>query len=129
MDGLTDTKQLLNLLCIVYLAKLIVLNRLNLLSGTAGIQGIMFSDVIQTEEQMHYALFPRLLAVAERAWHEDSWENSTDNDRREQEQQLAWEKFAAKLGYLELPRLDGQHFNYRVPPPGAMYVTLGNSKF
>ena len=87
----------------------------------------MFSDEIQTEEQMHYALFPRLLAVAERAWHKDSWENLTDNARREHEQRLAWEKFAAKLGHLELPRLDGQHFNYRVPPPGAMYVTVGNS--
>ena len=34
----------------------------------------MWSELVRTPERMHSMLFPRLLAVAERAWHQAVWE-------------------------------------------------------
>ena len=83
-------------------------------------QGTMFSDLIRTEDQMHYALFPKLLGVAERAWHKAAWEDITDKSKRDEERRSEWDRFASTLGHQELPRLEKHNFHYRVPPPGAM---------
>jgi len=58
-------------------------------------------------------LFPRMLALAERAWHKEQWENTTVEPNRD------WERFSNQLGYRELPRLDKAGVKYRVPLPGA----------
>jgi len=34
-----------------------------------GMQGQLFSETILSEENFYYMVFPRLLALAERAWH------------------------------------------------------------
>ena len=34
-----------------------------------GMQGHLWSETVRTKEDMDYMIFPRLLAVAERAWH------------------------------------------------------------
>lgn len=80
----------------------------------------MFSDQIRNKEQMHHALFPRLIAVAERAWHKAPWETMEDKGVRDGERRADWERMVKILGYKELPRLEELNMEYRIPPPGAM---------
>lgn len=64
--------------------------------------------------------FPRLLAVAERAWHKASWEYVENPEERKSFRQRDWKTFAKTLGYKELPRLEKMGVHYRVAPPGVM---------
>ncbi|XP_025106238.1 uncharacterized protein LOC112571470 [Pomacea canaliculata] len=85
-----------------------------------GMQGHLWSEAIRTRQQADYMLFPRFLALAERAWHEASWErNKSDNLTRIREREKDWTDFANTLGYRELARLDDLGIEYRIPPPGA----------
>ena len=34
-----------------------------------GIQGHLWSETVRNPSQLHYMIFPRMLALAERAWH------------------------------------------------------------
>lgn len=71
-------------------------------------------------------IYPRLLALAERAWHKAEFEadgvSVADRKRLEAKE---WEQFANTLGYKELQRLDDAFDDvkdgvfYRVPPPAA----------
>ena len=74
---------------------------------------------MRTSEQLHSLIYPRLLALAERAWHQAEWEKVTDKSTREKAQAEDWEQFSNTLGYKELSRLDEQNINYHLPPPGA----------
>ena len=99
--------------------------------GYAGMQGQIWSEVIRTSEQLDYMTYPRLLALAERAWSKAVWELSYEEGTvygggvrtlagwvREA---LAddWEGFANLLGQKELAKLDAAGVRYRVPIPGA----------
>lgn len=64
-------------------------------------------------------VFPRLLALAERAWHKADWESKPDVNSRKTELDKDWEAFANTLGYKELRRLDKMDVKYRVPLVGA----------
>ena len=64
-------------------------------------------------------LFPRILSVAERAWHRAYWED-LDKPERELAMFDDWEEFANTIGYKELDRLEELGIKYRVPLPGAM---------
>ena len=76
--------------------------------------------MIRTRQQADNMLFPRFFALAERAWHEPSWERErTNNMTRVRGRDADWAEFANTLGYRELARLDRQGVEYRVPPPGA----------
>lgn len=68
---------------------------------------------------MYTMIFPRLLALAERAWHQAPWERITDKDARDLEKTGDWVNFANTLGYKELARLDKIGVAYHVTPPGA----------
>ncbi len=99
--------------------------------GYAGMQGFLWSETVRTPEQFDYMLFPRLLALAERAWHAADWElpyvagetfdsqsgqsniDSINND---------YATFAAAIGTRELLKLDAAGIQYRVPPPGAKVI-------
>lgn len=65
-------------------------------------------------------IFPRMLALAERAWHKASWETIKDKGERNAARTKDWESFSNGLGHKELKRLDKVGIKYRVPPPGAM---------
>lgn len=82
-------------------------------------QGHLWSETVRTDEQADYMIFPRLLALAERAWHKAAWEDVNDEKRRKTMRNADWEKFANTLGYRELKRLDKLGVKYRVPQPGA----------
>jgi len=96
--------------------------------GFIGMQGQLWSETVRTPEQFDYMIFPRLLALAERAWHKASWENdyqagvaysgsSNLVDKAALEDDFAG--FAAALAAKELPKLDASGISYRIPVPGA----------
>ncbi|KAL3865388.1 hypothetical protein ACJMK2_042779 [Sinanodonta woodiana] len=89
-------------------------------SGYAvSIQGMAWSETILTSEHLDYMTFPRVLALAERAWHKADWETIGNIEKRRKLIDDDWQMFATALGYRELKRLDDLGVKYRVPPPGA----------
>lgn len=83
-------------------------------SAIYGIQCHIWSELIRNEEKLEYMLFPRLLAIAERGWHEGVWEDNGKSDEMEKD----WCDFANTIGYKELRRLDEMGISFRIPPPG-----------
>lgn len=86
---------------------------------SSGMQGQLWTELVRTSDQMDSMIFPRLLAVAERSWHEAPWESiNNDNDRKETAT-INWTEFAQTLGCKELRRLDTLNVAYHLNPPGA----------
>ncbi|XP_069102366.1 uncharacterized protein [Argopecten irradians] len=85
-----------------------------------GIQGHLWRETVRTDEQVDQMIFPRILAVAERAWHKAWWETLDNEAERLAGQKSDWIKFANTLGYRELSTLDSMGVKYRVPPPGGI---------
>lgn len=86
---------------------------------TVGMQGQIWTETIRTSDQLEYMAAPRILALAERAWHRAEWEDIEDQITRDRERDKDWEEFANTLAYRELGRLDKMDIKYRIPPPGA----------
>lgn len=100
--------------------------------GFYGMQGQLWSENVRSEEQAEYMLFPRLLALAERAWHKADWEPDynhaggtysqssgvfTEQMRKARDE--SWNLFANVVAQKELPKLDVQGVFYRIPTVGA----------
>ena len=85
----------------------------------SGMQGHLWTETVRTADQMYGMIFPRVLALAERAWHKASWEDVTEQKNRDEMMEDDWVKFANSLGYRELNRLDKMKVPYRVPLPGV----------
>jgi hexosaminidase len=97
-----------------------------------GLQGQLWSETVRSDAQVDYMLYPRLLALAERAWHGASWETPytpgkaydpttgafTPEMRARRE--TDWAAFANLLGGRELARLDAAGVAYRIPTVGAV---------
>ncbi|XP_059156889.1 uncharacterized protein LOC131941590 isoform X2 [Physella acuta] len=83
-----------------------------------GLQGQLWSETVRTPAQFEYMVFPRLLAIAERAWHKAPWEGK-EKGVREQEMKRDWSRFARGVGRSDMAILDKLKVEYRVPPPGA----------
>ena len=81
--------------------------------------GHLWTETVRTADQMNRMIFPRMIALAERAWHKAPWENVADKKARDRKRAKDWENFANSLGYRELARLDKMGVVYHVPPPGA----------
>ena len=64
-------------------------------------------------------IFPRMLALAERAWHKSDWEGISDKGSRNSARDEEWKIFANALGHKHLQMLDDFGIKYRVPVPGA----------
>ena len=95
------------------------------LFNDVGLQGQLWTETVRTEDQFHEMIFPRVLALAERAWHKAPWENILDDkDKRNEERQKDWEEFLNLVGYQELRRLDDLDIKYHVRPPGAKYAAF-----
>ena len=82
-----------------------------------GIQGQVWSETIRSAEQLEQMIYPRLLALAERAWHKADWEDSANT----QQQQADWQLFSQRLGKVELARLQQLGSDFYLPPPGAQW--------
>jgi hexosaminidase len=88
-----------------------------------GIQGELWSENLRSDQTLEYMVFPRVIALAERAWAESpGWASMENSDSRQTELQADWNQFANRLGQRELPRLDylAGGVQYRLPPPGAI---------
>jgi hexosaminidase len=92
-----------------------------------GIQGQIWTETIRTAQQLEEMLYPRLLALAERAWHKADWEAAKpDNAARQRD----WQRFGWTLTQKELPRLAEAGVALYLPPPGAVLqdgLLLANS--
>lgn len=96
----------------------------------AGLQGQLWSETIRTDAQVDYMLFPRLLALAERAWAPAPWTPAYQagasyewGDKRVDAAQLktGWQDFAGRVA-AQFPQLEKIGVAYRVAPPGARIV-------
>ncbi|MBO9559669.1 MAG: carbohydate-binding domain-containing protein [Caulobacter sp.] len=97
-----------------------------------GLQGQLWSETIRSDAQVDYMLYPRMLALAERAWHGANWEtpyvpgkgyDSTTGaftDAMRTRRDADWNAFANLLGQRELARLDAAGVAYRIPTVGAV---------
>jgi hexosaminidase len=92
-----------------------------------GMQGQLWSETIRNPQIANYMLFPRTLALAERAWHKASWEPDyiagksyafADGSVDSKALLADWSSFQAKL-IPRLADLDRADMNYRLPVPGA----------
>ena len=101
--------------------------------GFHGMQAQLWSETVRTPQHVDYMLFPRLLALAERAWHRAEWEldyvpgelfsgESGNMTNKVDKQALAadYAGFAAALGQKELKKLDAAGVQYRIPVPGGV---------
>ena len=96
--------------------------------GFLGMQGQLWSETVRTPEQFDYMVFPRLLALAERAWHRGSWENDYQSGVTYSGSTNLVDKvalnadfagFSEALGNKEFLKLDAAGIQYRIPVPGA----------
>ncbi|MCF6442249.1 carbohydate-binding domain-containing protein [Pseudoalteromonas luteoviolacea] len=93
-----------------------------------GIQGHLWSEVVRKDHLAEYMLFPRLLALAEKAWHRAQWEVPynyagekydhttgflTAHMRAQRDQQ--WQDFIHAVGHKELEKFDRLGVFYRIP--------------
>ncbi|RYZ92778.1 MAG: beta-N-acetylhexosaminidase, partial [Moraxellaceae bacterium] len=87
-----------------------------------GMQGQVWSETIRTPEQLEQMIYPRVMALAERAWAKGDWEGDKPNL---QARKQSWAVFANTLTAKELPKLAASGASFYLPPPGA---TLENGK-
>lgn len=104
-------------------------------AGFVGLQGHFWSETLRTDEQLEYMAFPRLLALAERAWHAASWEVPYDHaganydptsgrftSEMRQRRDREWNRFANLVAGKELAKLDHAGLHYRIPTVGAKLI-------
>lgn len=97
-----------------------------------GIQGQLWSETVRSDDQAEYMIYPRLLALAERAWHQASWQvpyndkgaeysnkTSVFSAKLRQTRDENWLRFSRTIGEKELAKLDLAGVFYRVPTIGA----------
>ncbi len=81
-----------------------------------GIQGQVWTETIRTAEQLEAMLYPRLIALAERAWHRAKWEGAKpDTQARYQD----YATFIRVVAERELPKLEEAGAAFHLLPPGA----------
>jgi hexosaminidase len=97
-----------------------------------GIQAQLWSETVRSNTQANYMLFPRILAVAERAWHIPQWTedykkgvaysaNSGHFDSTQKNAMTAdWLSFTHVLSSKAMPQLVKDGIQPRVPLPGAV---------
>lgn len=85
-----------------------------------GIKAAIWTEKVTTGDRLEYMLFPRVLALAERAWRaETDWEKSGTYNKVVLEKEYA--SFMNKLGNDELKKLAQLNggYNFRLPAIGA----------
>ncbi|XP_071112715.1 beta-hexosaminidase-like [Haliotis cracherodii] len=90
-----------------------------------GLQGQLWSELVRTPGQLQEMITPRIIALAERAWHKASWEDVTDRSQLEVLRQKDWADFASTLGSKELHTLEDMNITYYLPPPGVRLLEAG----
>ncbi|WP_246058188.1 family 20 glycosylhydrolase [Litorilituus lipolyticus] len=104
-------------------------------SGTSflGVQGQLWSENTRSDDMVEHKVFPRLLALAERAWHFADWavpynyegakysqQTRTFTQEKQQARDKQWRLFATTLGHKEFAKLELANIDYRLPTVGAI---------
>ena len=82
-----------------------------------GMQGQVWSETIRTAAQLEEMVYPRLLPLAERAWHKANWEAEQPDIAARDTQ---WQQFVTLMSKRELPKLAHAGVQFYLPPPGAI---------
>ncbi|MDX2369429.1 MAG: family 20 glycosylhydrolase [Colwellia sp.] len=98
-----------------------------------GIQGQLWSENTRSDEMAEHKVFPRLLALAERAWHSPKWavpynyqgaiysqETQAFTAEMQKIRDDNWHSFANVLGQKEFVKLELAGVDYRLPTVGAV---------
>lgn len=98
-----------------------------------GIQGQLWSENVRTDDMVEHKVFPRLLALAERAWHLADWavpynyqgakysqQSNTFTIESKVKRDTQWALFANTLGQKEFTKLELAEIDYRLPTVGAV---------
>jgi len=91
-------------------------------SNIRGIEGLLWSETLKSQDMLEWYAFPKVIAMAERAWAQTpAWSKIENKEKRITELNKSWNVFANALGQRELPRLDyiNGGINYMIPTPGA----------
>ena len=82
-----------------------------------GMQGQVWTETIRTGSQMEQMVYPRVMALGERAWHKAEWESDKpDVAARTAE----WAQFAYSLSQRDLHKLAATGASFYLPPPGGV---------
>ncbi len=84
-----------------------------------GIKGALWAEKVSTDQRLEEMVFPRLIAIADRAWApEQTWEKGDSFD--EATYRKSYSSFIKKLGEDELRKLDRINggYTYRLPKIG-----------
>lgn len=98
-----------------------------------GIQGQLWSENTRSDELAEHKIYPRLLALAERAWHLPNWavpynyqgakysqDTHVFTEKMKKARDESWQVFANVLGKKEIPKLELAGIDYRLPVVGAV---------
>lgn len=98
-----------------------------------GIQGQLWSENVRTDDMVEHKVFPRILALAERAWHLADWavpynyqgtkysqQSNTFTTESKVKRDSQWALFANTLGQKEFTKLELAEIDYRLPTVGAV---------
>ncbi|WP_185976643.1 family 20 glycosylhydrolase [Catenovulum sediminis] len=101
----------------------------------SGIQAHLWSETTRARASVEYLFFPRLLALAERAWHQADWATKYQAGRvynqnsqfftQHQQMKADWTLFSHAVGGKEKLKLDRENIRYRVATPGATLDSNG----
>lgn len=85
-----------------------------------GIKGGLWAETVHSPEALDYMIFPRIFALAERAW---APRKSYEDDARFKRADLDrdYNEFINKLGRNELPKIDG-FVKFRLPAVGVKEI-------
>ena len=100
-----------------------------------GVQGQLWGENVRLDTTAEYKVFPRVIALAERAWHQADWavpynyegfsysqDSHVFTDELKAKRDAQWQLFANTLGQKEFPKLSLANVFYRLPTAGAKIV-------
>ncbi|WP_448546507.1 family 20 glycosylhydrolase [Thalassotalea fusca] len=100
-----------------------------------GLQAQLWSENVRTDDFAEHKLFPRLIALAERAWYLPSWavpynysgaryaqDTNTFTTEMREARDKEWRAFATAIGKKELPKLEKADIAYRLPLAGGEII-------
>ena len=83
-----------------------------------GMQAQLWTEITRDQRSVEYMLFPRLLAFAERAWHQAAWEGKVSQAEFLPALNRDFTEFTQVVAKRHYPRLVQADINVRIPPPG-----------
>lgn len=93
-----------------------------------GVQGQFWGENSYSDSLAEYKIFPRIFALAERAWHSPEWaipynyegakygpESQYFTTEKQRQRAADWHRFSRLIGEKELAKLERSNVNYRLP--------------